>query len=89
MGQRQWDFRTCTPQTVILGLSPIHVHTINQERNESVTAQEVAPKVSPSSSLVAKRESLVGPQVITICVTLGEKGAPCIGVFLEKVQPPA
>lgn len=64
---------------VILGLSPIHVHTINQERNESVTARELAPKVSPSSSLVAKREHLVGPQVITICVTVGEKGAPFIG----------
>ena len=46
---------------VLLGLSPIHVHTLNQERNESVTAREVALKVSPSSSLVAKRERLVGP----------------------------
>ena len=69
---------------VLLGLSPIQVHTINQERNESVTAREVAPKVSPSSSLVAKRERLVGPQVITIYVTLGEKGAPFIGGYFWR-----
>lgn len=77
-------------QAVILGLSPIHVHTINQERNESATTQEVAPKVSPSNAPLWLKGEQFRPQVITICVTLGEKGAPLHwGVSGEEIQPPA